>query len=290
MLLSFKGWTQSDSSCQKTKQVLLDSVRNFIKNDLNLNIPEDFYQKWDADNNMKRYLYVSRPDRVEKPADVIIPGMDSGHTNPKLDSAIASYREKDYSIFMYETAGNSANRLTRRFLSYQEVAIIFIALHESNHVHLNNEKIKIAYDMEEAAGDVIGITEGKLFVKGKKPEFKDAFERFTKVNESLYKLFNKTISRINKSKNTTGFSKLYLRCQRARDHILRNADQFQKDRFNYPVNNAYLLKNYYYCYNYFLLKELMKKLDYDFMKWKKIVYNLPAESETARLTLQKAIE
>ena len=75
------------------------------------------------------------------------------------------------------------------------------------------------------------------------------------MNERLYKRINSTIEKINGHPSET--IKINAKCSRKINAILKSSDAFQKDRFNYEVNNAYLLKNSFYSVHYFLLKKVL---------------------------------
>ena len=68
---------------------------------------------------------------------------------------------------------------------------------------------------------------------------------------------NSFISKINN--NILQADALRARCEKKIKRILKKCDTFQNDRFNYTVNNAYLLKNQYYSKYYFLLKKVFLK-------------------------------
>ena len=95
----------------------------------------------------------------------------------------------------------------------------------------------------------------------KYPETKKTDLALTKkqicINEKLYKCMNSFISRINS--NPEKARQLDKKCNKRIHSILESANTFQRDRFNYEVNNAYLVKNQYYSKNYFLLKKILRK-------------------------------
>lgn len=54
-----------------------------------------------------------------------------------------------------------------------------------------------------------------------------------------------------------------------------------KDRYDYKVNNAYLLRNIYYAENYFLMKQLYLKIN-DLQKFIAFTTALPNDLSAAK--------
>jgi hypothetical protein len=73
---------------------------------------------------------------------------------------------------------------------------------------------------------------------------------------------------------------VYQSCKKIIDNTLTQCNGFQRDRFNYEINNAYLLKNRYYSKHYFLLKALYHHVA-EPGEFVKMVCALPANEDAA---------
>ena len=169
----------------------------------------------------------------------------------------AEFIEKGYDTFIYRTYATSAGKLNERFISYPAAAKSFIIMHEFVHNYIAKLKLPIPYDFNEALADVIGNYGTLQFLEAVGSDKLDSARAQTTRTEQLYKIMNGYIDKINSKQN--GADKFSLKCEKKIKEVLIKADLFQKDRFDYHVNNAYLLKNKNYSYNYFLLKKVFRK-------------------------------
>lgn len=204
------------------------------------------------------YVYVSHADGIRKPEEMNAPFVFCGTDESKGEEEIAKMRGMGYHTFCYKTYANSAARLNARLLSYENDAISFIVFHEIIHNFLNEQKIRIPYVFEEALCDVVG-NYGTLRYAGSSANLnKQEVKHQIRSNEKIYKSLNATVIRIKLSPGKVDY--LNSQCEASIKTKLRNSNSFQQDRFNYIVNNAYLLKNQYYAKHYFLLKRVYLKL------------------------------
>ena len=211
-------------------------------------------------------MYISRADSIILPsgADAFqFFGTDTLSAKLAADSMINAGLD----AMIYRTSGNSAVRLTHQLINYPQEAIIFIVLHEMAHVHSNQKKLKIPYSTEESFGDFLGNIAGEYFVRKYHPEFIESFTKQKETHESLYKLFK------NMESNAQGVSKsekaaIYSLAQTQLNSIIVSANKFQHDRFSYPMNHAYILRNRYYYTWYFEFKCLNSKIN----NWREVTY------------------
>ncbi len=238
---------------------LIRELEHFGLRELKLKLHHHFYTQWQLVEQPNTYLYVSRADSILLP-----PNTDAfqffGTDAFAAKLAADSITNAGLDAMIYRTSGNSAVRLTHQLLNYPHEAIIFIVLHEMAHVHSNQKKLKIPYSSEESFGDFLGNIAGEFFVRKYHPELIADFIKQKETHESLYKLFK------NMESNAQGISKsekvaIYSSAQKQLNSIIVSANKFQHDRFQYPMNHAYILRNRYYYAWYFEYKCLYSKIN-----------------------------
>ena len=235
---------------------------------------------------MNIYLYVSWADRIEAPD-----GFDVfKHFDTDEEAAIkekANYDAQGFHTLLYKTAGTSSALITEKLLSYSMESIAFIVFHEAFHVHLSRSDCKIHYLFEEATGDIIGNYGSMLFAVCNKLLKPNLSKRQTSLNEHLYHFINETVQKISKS-NVQQFFGIYQGCNAKIGKLLKEGTAFQKDRFGYEVNNAYLLRNRYYGENYFLLRSLFQKMK-SMAEFVRFMSDLPVDLDLAKVEIRKAL-
>jgi hypothetical protein len=231
---------------------LIREIEHFGRRELKLKLHHHFYTQWQEVEQPNTYLYVSRADSILLPLNT---DAFQFFGTDKLAAKLAadSVTNAGLDAMIYRTSGNSAVRLTHQLLKYPQEAIIFIVLHEMAHVHSNQKKLKIPYSIEESFGDFLGNIVGEYFVRKYHPELIESFTKQKETHESLYKLFK------NMESDAQGVSKsekaaIYSLAQTQLNSILVSANKFQHDRFEYPMNHAYILRNRYYYTWYFEFK------------------------------------
>ena len=244
---------------EKNSLKLIREIELFGRRELKLKLHHHFYTQWQEVEQPNTYLYVSRADSILLP-----PNTDAFQffgTDATLAKLVAdSITNSGLDAMIYRTSGNSAVRLTHQLLNYPQEAIIFIVLHEMAHVHSNQKKLKIPYSSEESFGDFLGNIAGEYFVRKYHPELIEPFSKQKETHESLYKLLK------NMESNAQGISKsekvaMYSSAQTQLNSIIFSANKFQHDRFEYPMNHAYILRNRYYYTWYFEFKCLYSKIN-----------------------------
>jgi hypothetical protein len=244
---------------EKNSLKLIREIELFGRRELKLKLHHHFYTQWQLVEQPNTYLYVSRADSILLP-----PNTDAFQffgTDTLAARLIAdSITNAGLDAMIYRTSGNSAVRLTHQLLNYPHEAIIFIVLHEMAHVHSNQKKLKIPYSSEESFGDFLGNIAGEFFVRKYHPELIADFVKQKETHESLYKLFKNMESYaqgISKSEKVS----IYSSAQKQLNSIIVSANKFQHDRFEYPMNHAYILRNRYYYAWYFEYKCLNSKIN-----------------------------
>lgn len=237
----------NDSATIKT----ITTTRAFIVEELKLQTGDDFYA-WETDSitghikcrtvkNMYCYVYAWDPRTKRSPLGRAFRYFG---TDEKAAKAFEdSLKAKKYETMLYKTAGTSAAQITSRLLQYGGYSIRYILLHEAVHRHRGNTNSHLPYVFEEALCDVVAI-------KGLQSLINDeSLWVYSNVDWNLHDRIKKAIDGKNSLK----------KCSKQVAAILREGDAFQKDRFGYTVNHAYLERYTSYCKYYFLIEKLWKK-------------------------------
>lgn len=225
---------------------LLERVKIFIKQDLNLTLHEEFYTKWSDRAQKISYVYVSQNDSLTPPVGIgnfIYVGEDS----LKADSIMLLHETSGHQVMHYRTAGTSAAQLNHALWNYPAEAFVFIVLHESIHVHLQQTEQKIPYEYEEALGDAVANFYTPVILKNNKEEFKASIHQ-QKVFSKLYTSIKRAEVKFYRSGNREKFS--FMKTQNEICRWANRGNVFHRDRFLYPLNNAYLMRYHSYVYHY----------------------------------------
>lgn len=234
---------------------LVQNVKKFMVNEARFALANAFYDKWSKSEKPTLVVYVSLREKVRS---IDEKAYRYSGINEGFAKKLASLHESNgHHVFIYKTYATATAELNNRFISYSNEAKCFILLHEFIHHFKQDLSLPIPYEYEEALGDVVG-SYGAM-------EFQKAFggldsKRLTSqrlLNEKVYNIINKTSVTIDRKPERA--DALSSTCERRIEELLIEGDSFQKDRFAYHVNNAYLLKNRYYSAKYFLLKRLFQK-------------------------------
>jgi hypothetical protein len=157
-----------------------------------------------------------------------------------------------YATLLYYTSGNSATKLSSRFLSYPPHAIAFVCFHELFHRHKSNKKSRLPYAFEEATCDWLGNTAAAAFFEKyavSHPMFKgyaDSVRFQTNINLQTFQLL--TRASVPSANRKAIADSLEL--------LKPYYNLFQQDRLLYPLNNALLLRTSYYARNLFLINDV----------------------------------
>ncbi len=236
---------QTDSTQFKQKLQHIANCSRLIKDSLKIQPANNFYEEFSNSENPYIYLYVSSKDSIHS----LSPGkfFYYNHDLKKGEWKADSFSRAGYDVLLYKTAGTSASYLSSHLLNYDSISISFIMLHEAMHIHLVKAGYKIAYEFEESIGDVVGNDYLHFLLPDKAHK---KVKRFIKCNEKVYKKINKCL--MQKITNEQCQAKIYRITN-------KRGTAFQKDRYQYTVNNAYLLRFRDYTIHYFKLKKQFRK-------------------------------
>ena len=255
-ILGNTSFAQSNTNYQRQIQ-LIDSLRSFIALDLKLNIADSFYITWKntGEDKMYNYVYASYNDYIktahEKGKDFWFYTIEDSAT-----AKINRLKAKGYHTLLYKTAGTSDAQLNHKLLAYPDEAIAFIVLHEATHQHIRSQEKLIPYIYEEALCDALANIACLAFAqKTKLLNMEDVLKQ-QHIFEKIYNFLNQQKTAIESAeakkrkalfKSSTSKIKL----------ATRKANQFQKDRMNYKVNNAYFVRIIPYTLHYFQVKNML---------------------------------
>lgn len=258
---------------------LVRAIERHCQQTWSMQLGTSFYQSWELLDSYMYYLYVSHPDRVEVP-EGLPPFFYFGADSIRARRAAESYQAKGYETLVYQTAGTSATRLSRALLSYSMEAIALIVFHEAVHVDIRERGIKIPIAIEEAAADVIAQYATRDFQRRTDLLQRRTLRQRIRTMERVYKAVNKATAE-SQHWDEAGRQLALNRCYKRIKRALRSASDYQTQRFNYPINTAYLLRNSYYSQYYFDLDQLYHDLGRDLNAFLAFVYRLPNDLDTA---------
>jgi hypothetical protein len=256
----------------------------YISEELNLKTGKDFFSCTRVNANgellpdsvlhaMFYYVYVSEKKEVKS---VTGQAFRSFWTDSFSAFKYADSLKTMYDVLVYRTAGTAAARFSYRMFMYEPASVVFIMLHEAVHRHKSGVDSKLPYVFEEALCDVMANYYLQQLAKGTADS--SWAKKYTWKLEKVYGIINQTTSGL-------------LTKQQGHEAILAitsQSDLFVRDRYEYEINNAYLVRYSTYCRYYFLLKELLIKTG-DADTFLKKVLSLKGNESTVHELLKKLL-
>jgi len=257
------------------------SLKNYFFLETTVYLKGDYYTQFTITENPENILYVSYADKIREPSDYSVK-WDTNEQNIRKEENL--FIEKGYQTFCYKAYATSATKLRIRYNLYAKESVAFIVFHELMHNVLFKLKLEIPNSFREAICDVVGNYASIKY--SERAEFTDLNAVIIQVNktEEIYKCINFFCSKIELYPRFQNH--YHKKCEKQIQVILTDADLYQKDRFDYHVNNAYLLKNRYYSRHYFLLKEVLYKST-NIKSFIEIIKKLPPDEDEAVELLKK---
>lgn len=243
---------QSDT---ELKLELLNALKLYAKDHLELDVKRSFFSKWSQDESMHYYLYVSLPDKVSAPDGM----KDFEYFGSSKEAATLQqkkYVDQGFHTLLYKRSGADDYTITNSLLGFSPESMALLLFHAAAHQHLGKHA-KLSLPIEEAVCEVLGVFGAQFFAERKGSVEEKGVKRLTKTIERSYKLINETIPQV--STDVVQNDKLYRKIEQKLFNDFYNADAFIQQRFIHPVNNAYLLKNQYFAKYYTLIKALAEK-------------------------------
>jgi len=274
----FKLLARSPLSDYSPQLDLIDGIKWYCRKSLGMELGSQFYTHWEESDGFLHYLYVSKKDKVSVP-DGIEEFFYFGTDAKAARVAASDFQLKGYHTLVYRTAGTSATLLNKMLMSYPMNAIALIVFHEALHVHLRLIKKDIPLSLEEAAADVLAKYLSKDYQKFDDKIRRRSLKRTIKIMERIYKTINSSIEDLSERQHQQKW--IFNRCYKRIKRALRKANVYQKTRFSYPINNAFFVRNSYYCQYYFELEKVYKRLDKSPSDFIKFVSELPNDLDNA---------
>jgi len=242
---------------QASDSTLINGLKDYILAESGYKTRDQFFNTWSEGGKPSVIVYVTSMHSVgtldQGNGSMII---QFGHDERHAKREARRYDTLGFHTLLYKTYGTSLTELSPRFMSYSPEAKSFIVLHEFIHHYTIDRKLKLPLEYHEALADIMGNYGTIEFADQTTYVSKSRAKAMRSRNERFYKAINKSIDKINH--DSTQVEKVNALCQRRIDKILKD-DLFQNDRFNYPVNNAYLFRYRYYTEKYFMLKKVLKQ-------------------------------
>lgn len=282
LVICFQAYSQSSTDNETSSKLeLIENIKGFCINDLNMELSEHFYSNWAKSEKPNYYLYVSKKDTLMSALNQQSSFISFGHDFNKAQKGKDYYDQLDYSTLIYETYGTAATQLSNHLLSYSDESIAFIAFHEATHQHIRN-KAKIPYSIVESVCDVVGnYGTLSLFSEYKKFSKRKANKQIQQIENLAFdinRLINNTEPGLVKSKLTKEIQKLN-----------KKKNKFKIERYDYEINNAYLIRNKSYTQYYFKLKNLLTLMG-GLKEFIEFINNLPKNESECILEIDKKIK
>lgn len=239
--------------------IFFDNVKRFAFKEMGDTVDADLFTKWKADDNPYYYLYLSDIDKVHNGrVGTEDPYIYCSSEKEALDKG-NNFNSNYTTYFIYKAYMNSDALLNKRFISYRRESQAFIIFHELTHNFIIENKLDFPYEFNEALCDVVGNYGALKYAQSTKNINLKITQNQLQLNEKIYECLNTYIDLINAKPDRSKLPFYEIECHDKMKELLKNSDGFQKDRFDDYVTTGYLLKNYYYCHNYFLIKKVFQK-------------------------------
>lgn len=229
---------------------LIREIEQYCRGSLEMDLPNDYYKKWADSNKPNYYVYIAEKDSIKSIS--ALPYRSFGRNKEQAMKSKSFYDSLGFHTLLYKTYGTAATQLSKHLLAYQKVSIAFIAFHEATHLYLRSDGKRIPYVLEEASCDLMGNYGSLLFSDQSDLLSKREAEEQIQQIEQLAVGINLCIAAKNETEREKGYSALRKQIQR----LDSSKNRFKAERYNYELNNAYLVRNKSYTYHYFKLKQL----------------------------------
>jgi hypothetical protein len=234
---------------------LINQLKDHASGEMEMKLRKDFFLKWSENEVSQHYLYVSEPNRVACPKD-INQYIFFGANKKKAELKQKEYIDKGFHTLLYKRAGSHDFTITNSLLSNSNESLSLLIFHEAAHQHLS-KKAQLSLSLEESSCEVIAFYGARSFSQSFKEVDQKKINKIIEILEKSYELINQVSSSI--SDDMSKNQKLYFELEKHLFSSQNSNDFFMQQRFIYPVNNAYLLKNQFFSKRYELVKAVAKK-------------------------------
>ncbi|HLO53486.1 MAG TPA: hypothetical protein VK169_04310 [Saprospiraceae bacterium] len=248
---------------------LLQNVGRHAVNELDMKISPSFYTKWAKNENPNIFVYVSTKDSLYSPLKSSFLAFGN-ITEEDAKTKSTEYYEKGYDVLIYKTYGTSGTQLSHHLINYSKPSILFIGFHEATHQHISGF-ISLPYIYIEALCDLIGTQGSLAYTKTHSNENYEITKQFVDKVESLGQHINDCI--LLAQTYDINLPKSFASLKKEISNLPTN-ETFLIERYDYEINNAYLIRYESYTKYYFKLKELLTLYD-DFSTFWNFIKKLP---------------
>ena len=252
-----------------TSYNLLQDVGKYAVNELDMKISPSFYTKWASNENPNIFVYVSSKDSLYSPLKSSFLAFGN-ITEEDTKTKSTEYYEKGYDILIYKTYGTSGTQLSNHLINYSKPSIMFIGFHEATHQHISGF-VSLPYIYIEALCDLIGTQGSLAYTKTHSIENYEITKQFVDKVESLGKHINDCI--LLAQTYDINLPKSFASLKKEISNLPTN-ETFLIERYDYEINNAYLIRYESYTKYYFKLRELLTLYD-DFSTFWNFIKKLP---------------
>jgi hypothetical protein len=233
---------------------LYKTVKSIVKDSLKMSLHSRFFEEWGTAEKPSLFTYFSKKDTI---ATYYLP--DSIKSKPKsaFEPFAKSKTYGDCDFLLYKTYGTAETYLTNHLLQYSKAAQAFIAFHEAMHHHCAKQEKRIPYIVEEALCDAFAAECTTKYADILGLETTDVVLQ-NAWNSVIYRFINNDIAQINATKNREKILKIHENFELFLQNMLPMANDFQRERFDYSISNAYFLRYQTYAWHYFTLRKILK--------------------------------
>jgi hypothetical protein len=234
-----------------------------------MKISPSFYTKWASNENPNIFVYVSSKDSLYSPLKPSFLAFGN-ITEEDAKAKSTEYYEKGFDVLIYKTYGTSGTQLSHHLINYNTPSIMFIGFHEATHQHISGF-VSFPYIYIEALCDLIGTQGSLAYTKKHSIENYEITKQFGDRVESLGKHINDCI--LLAQTYDINLPKSFASLKKEISNLPTN-ETFLIERYDYEINNAYLIRYESYTKYYFKLKELLTLYD-DFSAFWNFIKKLP---------------
>lgn len=234
---------------------LINQLTTYASGEMELKLRKDFFSKWSKNEDYHYYLYVSESNKVACPKE-INQYLFFGADKENAESKQIEFIDNGFHTLLYKREGAHDFTITNSLLENSNESLALLIFHEAAHQHLSR-KAQLGLSIEEASCEVIAFYGARSFSQVFNEVDQKKLNNIIKRLEKAYELINKVSSSI--SDDIVKNQKLYFELEKNLFSSLKSNDFFMQQRFIYPVNNAYLLKNQFFSKRYKLIKAVAKK-------------------------------
>lgn len=172
-------------------------------------------------------------------------------------SRFQKFLDKNYfDTLLYKVHASNPRGLSKHLLNFSPEEIIPVLFHEIFHSCMRKISPRHTIYGEESFAEAFSYFLGIEFSKLDNRLNTDLLIESEYAFENISLFIRQCVDEVEKGKVN---DKFYRDSERICRKIMTNLDDYQKQRFDYPFNNAFLLRYKKYCYDYYTNKQQVYK-------------------------------